>query len=230
MANNKSTSTEGELDFHYPAANKACKTWYRIYGDLSKATPTPLITLHGGPGMTSGYLTPLEDLYERYGIPVIIYDQLGCGKSTHLPQRKGDTEFWTAELFIAELENLISKLNIRESGTKDFNLYGQSWGGMLGSLYASRHPRGLRKLILSNSPASMDLWLESCNGLRKHLPQHVQDALDKGEREKDYDSKDFEDAVMQFYKHHLCRVEPFPQVLMDIFDQIKEDPTVYHTM
>jgi len=39
--------TEGEVDFDVPAAGKPCKTWYKIYGDLS-AGKRPLVTLHGG--------------------------------------------------------------------------------------------------------------------------------------------------------------------------------------
>ena len=41
-------------------------------------------------------------------IPVIMYDQLGCGNSTHLPEKMGDGDFWTPDLFLAELDNLLS--------------------------------------------------------------------------------------------------------------------------
>ena len=217
--------TEGELDFDCPGVEKVCKTWYRLVGDISSSGKTPLVTLHGGPGMGCDYLFPLEDLTAQYDIPVVIYDQIGCGRSTHLPERMSDTAFWTVELFMKELDNLLARLNI-----KSYYLYGQSWGGMLGSIYASRNPSGLKKLILSNSPASMRLWLVACNKLRSELPQDVQQTLDKHENDGTTDSDDYENAVMVFYKRHLCRVTPFPEVLLKMFDNLKEDPTVYHTM
>lgn len=217
--------TEGELDFDCPGAGKLCKTWYRLVGDLSSSDEIPLVTLHGGPGMGCDYVFPLEDLTAQYNVPVIMYDQLGCGRSTHLPEKKGDTAFWTIELFMKELENLLAKLNI-----KNYYLYGQSWGGMLGSVYASHHPKGLEKLIISNSPASMPLWLESCNKLKSQLPEDVQITLDKHEADGTTDSDEYDDAVMVWNKRHLCRANPFPEVLHQMFANLKKDNTVYHTM
>lgn len=56
--------------------------------------------------------------------PVILYDQLGNGASSHctgVPK-----EFWGIELFVDELENLLGALGVSE----DFDLLGHSWGGM----------------------------------------------------------------------------------------------------
>jgi L-proline amide hydrolase len=93
------------------------KTWYKAFGDLSISNSNPpikpLIIIHGGPGMTHHYLTPRTYLAEHHSIPIILYDQLGCGNSTHLPELAGDTLFWTVDLFIAELDNLISHLGYK---------------------------------------------------------------------------------------------------------------------
>jgi pimeloyl-ACP methyl ester carboxylesterase len=59
-------------------------------------------------------------------IPVVFYDQIGCGESTRLPEKKGDGNFWTLELFIKDLENVIAALNIDQ-----YDLFGHSWGGLL---------------------------------------------------------------------------------------------------
>jgi len=36
--------------------------------------------------------------------------------------------------------------------------------------------------------------------------------------------------VMVFYGRHLCRIVPFPDGVQRSFDQLNEEPTVYHTM
>jgi L-proline amide hydrolase len=114
---------EGEIPFDAPGAGKPAKTWYKIVGGLE--TP-PLIALHGGPGAGHEYVTPLTDLWDKYKIPVIFYDQIGCGHSTRFPEKNGDDSFWTFDLFIKELENLVSHFNLHQLG---FYILGQSWGG-----------------------------------------------------------------------------------------------------
>ena len=43
------------------------------------AIGTPILTLHGGPGVGHDYLEPLEALADEW--PVVFFDQLGCGNS-----------------------------------------------------------------------------------------------------------------------------------------------------
>lgn len=150
--------TEGEVAFEVPSAGKPCKTWYKILGSLEATTGPVLIALHGGPGSGHEYLVPLADLYRPYGIPTLLYDQIGCGRSTHLREKMGDAEFWSFDLFIDELNNLIDHLKLRERG---FYLLGQSWGGVLAASYAMSgqdRTAGLRKLIIASGPASIPLY------------------------------------------------------------------------
>jgi len=109
--------SEGEADFNVPAAGKTCKTWYKTFGDLSSGT-RPLVGLHGGPGTAHNYLLSLEDLASKHGIPVVLYDQLGTGNSTHPQDKRGDASFWTVDLFLGELNNLLKHLGIQE----DYNV------------------------------------------------------------------------------------------------------------
>lgn len=152
-------TSEGEVAFDVPDAGKPCKTWYKILGTLDSTSPV-LIALHGGPGAGHDYLVPLADLYELYELPIVLYDQIGCARSTHLKEKMGDEEFWSFDLFIRELDNLIDKLNLRKRG---FYLLGQSWGGVLASAYAmhqplGRSPEGLKKLVIASGPASIPLY------------------------------------------------------------------------
>lgn len=95
-----------------------------------------------------------------------MYDQVGCGRSTHLPEKGGDENFWTVKLFLQELENLLSHLGIQDS----YDLYGHSWGGNLGSEHAVLRPKGLNKLIIANSPASsMCLFVLQFNPVSKFI-------------------------------------------------------------
>ncbi|HEY0501736.1 MAG TPA: alpha/beta fold hydrolase, partial [Kutzneria sp.] len=125
------------------------ETWYRITGELGSGG-VPLVVLHGGPGCTHDYLLRLTALAGDRA--VVHYDQLGSGRSTHLPESAPD--FWTVELFLAELDNLLETLGIADR----YALLGQSWGGMLAAEHAVRRPAGLRGLVIANSPASMHLW------------------------------------------------------------------------
>ena len=167
----------------------------------------------------------MEDIATKHEVPVIFYDQLGCGKSTHLPEKNGDEAFWTVELFLAELANLITKL-----GISSYSLLGHSWGGMLGAEHAVTKPKGLTKLVLSNSPASMPDWIKAGNGLKAGLPEDLQQNLTKCEEENRTDAKEYEAAVEVFYRKHLCRVSPWPQDLVDSMTALTKDPTVYYTM
>src|ERR1019366_8825436 len=145
------------------------ETWYRVTGDLS-SPKVPLVVAHGGPGCTHDYLLALAEL-AKDGRAVVHYDQLGGGRSTHLADRGAD--FWTVDLFLDELENLLTNLGINDR----YHLLGQSWGGMLGAEHGIRQPPGLRALALSNSPASMDLWASEATKLRALLAPEIAAAL-----------------------------------------------------
>ena len=200
----------------------AYETWYRVSGDLGTGK-TPIVILHGGPGVAHNYVDSYK-LLAKQGRAVIHYDQLGCGNSTLLPDKGAD--FWTPQLFIDELENLVDHLGIRPA----FHVLGQSWGGMLGAEYAVIRPKGLRSLTIANSPASMKLWVEEANRLRAGLPAAVQDALNRHEEAGTTDDPEYQQATIAFYERHVCRVVPFPPEVEESFAQVARNPTVYNTM
>jgi len=217
---------EGEADFNVPGTGKPCKTWYKVYGTLPHPHNPPLVVLHGGPGSTHEYLDILSELTRLFDVPVILYDQIGNGRSTHLPEKNGNVDFWTVQLFVDELHNLLNHLNIHDN----YDVLGQSWGGMLASEFATRQPKGLRKLVIADSPASMALFVKAANELRKGLPQEVQDALNKHEAADTTTDPEYIAAMNEFYKRHSCRLDPVPQSLVDGLAWMEKDPTVYSTM
>jgi L-proline amide hydrolase len=198
------------------------QTWFRVTGGQDASLP-PLVVLHGGPGALHDYTLRFAHLASPQRA-VVHYDQIGCGRSTHLP--KAAPEFWSVELFLAELEVVLAHLGIAGS----YHLLGQSWGGMLGAEHAIRQPTGLRGLVIANSPPSMALWVQEANRLRADLPEAVQATLLRHEADGTTDAPEYEAATMAFYARHVCRIQPFPPEVAASFAGIAEDPTVYHTM
>lgn len=210
------SSREGRAGFG------AYETWYRISGDLGAGKP-PVVILHGGPGVAHNYVDSYK-LLALQGRAVIHYDQIGCGNSTLLPEKGAD--FWTPQLFIDELENLVDHLGIRPA----FHVLGQSWGGMLGAEYGVTRPKGLKSLTIANSPASMKLWVEEANRLRADMPVEIQDALNRHEKAGTTSDPEYQQATMAFYERHVCRVVPFPPEVTETFEQVARNPTVYNVM
>jgi len=197
------------------------ETWYRVVGEL-EGGPTPVVVCHGGPGGAHDYVEPIAEL-SRSGRGCVLYDQVGCGRSTHRPDAPAD--FWTVQLFKDELADLTRHLGIDGR----YAVVGQSWGGMLAMEHALDHPPGLRAIVVADSPASIPLWVEEANRLRRDLPEDVQEALTRHEEAGTTDSPEYEHAVRVYYDRHLCRI-PWPECLERTFAQLAEDPTVYHTM
>jgi L-proline amide hydrolase len=214
---------EGKVPFRIDG--DTAEIWYRVDGDLlpdDPDSPAPLVTLHGGPGATHDYLLSLADLAD--GRAVVFYDQIGNGRSTHYPERGAD--FWTVELFVRELHNLVDALGIAGR----HHVFGSSWGGFLAQEYALTQPPGLRSLVLSDTAASFPDFLAEANRLRGELPPEVEATLKRHEEAGTTDDPEYEEACMVFYKRHLCRLEEWPPELVESFEWIARDPTVYHTM
>jgi L-proline amide hydrolase len=198
------------------------ETWYRVTGSLDTVGPAPLVVLHGGPGATHDYLLSLGDLAAG-GRAIVHYDQLGNGRSSHYPERGAD--FWTVELFVRELHNLVGALGIAER----HHVLGQSWGGFLAQEYALTQPGGLRSIVLADTAASFPDFVAEANRLRAELPSEVEATLRRHEEAGTTNDSEYEQACLVFYARHVCRVEWPPEVAAS-FQWIARDPTVYHTM
>lgn len=196
---------------------RSYNTWYKIVGEDSGLSP--VLCLHGGPGIPHDYLEPLSQLAASRR--VIFYDQLGVGKSDKIDE----PSLWTVELFLEELDGVRNALELDE-----FHLFGQSWGGMLALEYMLRRPSGVRSLILANSPASMPRWALETGKLRAQLPESVRNVLDLHEAAGSTDSEAYAEATMEFYKLHLCRLHPWPDYVTRAFAKQAEAPQVYQTM
>jgi L-proline amide hydrolase len=209
------TEKEGTVDF------RGYRTWYRIVGDGEDDGKLPLLALHGGPGASHDYLEPLAAMAET-GRRVVFYDQLGGGGRSDHPHAP---EMWTVDLYKDELATVIRELRLGR-----YHLFGSSWGGMLGMEHALMQPSGLASLILASSPASMRQWVAEANRLRDELPPDVQRTLVEHEEAGTTTDPAYEEAVMVFYRRHVCRLEHWPDFVKRSFDGMAAHPEVYNTM
>jgi proline-specific peptidase len=177
------------------------RTWYRVVGE-SGAGRHPLVCLHGGPGSTHHYFAPLERLAEQ-GRAVVVYDQLGCGRS----DRPTDVE-WSVHVFLDELAALRTHL-----GLDRIHLLGTSWGGMLALEHALSGFGGLTSLVLSSTLASVEEWVAEARRLRDELPAETIAVLDRHERGGTTDDPEYADAMDVFDARHFYRGAVLPPEL-----------------
>jgi proline iminopeptidase len=122
------------------------RLYYRRVGEPVRGT---VLVLHGGPGSTQEYLSPLADLAGA-GYEVVFYDQLGCGRS----QRPTSYRDYSIASGADDADELRRKLRLGR-----VHIFGHSYGGALALEAAVRHASGWRSLIVSSGYASMrTLW------------------------------------------------------------------------
>jgi len=197
------------------------RTWYRVVGEKEDQGKLPLLCLHGGPGATWNHMEPYEAL--AAGRRVIFYDQLGCGNSAVTEPH--ETSMWTPDLYVREVQAVRDAL-----GLDRVHVFGHSWGGMLGMLYAIGQPAGLASLIVESSPANVPEWMKEVNRLRDELPPEVQATLLEHEEAGTTDSPEYEEAMTVFYRRHVCRTDPWPDFVNRTFEGLLANPEVYYTM
>lgn len=193
------------------------KVWTKSVGGGSKYERPPLLILHGGPGMAHDYLNNLEALASDTQ-KVILYDQLGCGKSD-LPD---EPQRWKIPRFVAEVQSVRNALKLNE-----VVILGQSWGGMLLIEYLLTKPKGVIGGILSNSLSSTPLMSAEIQRLVSELvnfkptkfKQIESYSIDLGSIDKN--------IITEFYARHILKVQPFPQ---QVLEKLESTNQVYEVM
>jgi proline-specific peptidase len=190
------------------------RVWYRRVGSGG----IPLLLLHGGPGAGHDYLEPLEGLARER--EVIFYDQLGCGRS----DRPDDRSLWRIDRFVREIDTVRAAL-----GLERIHLLGQSWGGWLGIEYLISRPRGIVSATLASTSASIPQFVSEANRLKAQLPPEMVAVMRRCEAGGDWRNPEYEAAVMEFYRRHLCRLHPWPDALQRTIRNL-DGNAVYETM
>jgi proline iminopeptidase len=167
------------------------RIWYRITGT---GPGTPVILLHGGPGYSSYYLKPFEELGDDR--PVVRYDQLGGGKS----DRTADTTLFTIDHFVRELDSLRAHL-----GCGRVHLLGHSWGTILAVEYYRAHPEHVASLVLASAALDIPAWERNARRLVGTLPDSAQRAIRTREADGRFDAPDYQAALGDFYARYVWR-------------------------
>jgi len=192
------------------------RVWYRRLGE---GDALPVLLLHGGPGAAHDYMLPLAERLSEHR-PAIVYDQLGCGRA----DRPDDTSLWTVDRSVTEVDQVRAAL-----GLDRCHLLGQSWGGWLAIDYMARGPAGVAGLVLASTSASIAQFVAGARRLIDALPEPHRTALQELGARGEYDHPDYRAAEQEFYRRHLCRMDPWPEALVRSSDQM-EGNQVYATM
>ena len=204
MTTNWNFSEQGTIDSH------GGKIWYGISGS-KESSATPLIVIHGGPGMSHSYLYPLTDLADER--LVIFYDQLDAG----LSERPDNPVNWDITRFLLEIDDLRESLNLHR-----VSIFGNSWGGTIAASYAAKGPAGVERLVLSSPLLNTDQWLADNKIHRENLPPDVLSVMDRCEKEGLESSQEYQDAVEVFYTRHFCMANPWPDYVMETMNALNE--------
>ncbi|KIL34393.1 proline iminopeptidase [Cohnella kolymensis] len=192
------------------------RVWYIRVGEGGK---TPLLVLHGGPGNTHDPLRSVLDVLadER---PVIFYDQLGSGNS----DRPDDPSLWRTERFVDELVRVREALDLKE-----VHLLGHSWGTMFAASYLiNREHSGVRSVIFSSPCLSAERWKQDADRFLTQLPEDVQQTIARHEEQGTTSSEEYQVAMTDYYKRHVCRADPWPAILTE--SRAKGNKEIYMTM
>jgi proline iminopeptidase len=193
---------------------------YRLYWRSigSPAARGTVLTVHGGPGMTHDYLRAFDDL-ARHGYRVVYYDQLGCGRS----ELARDPSEYTIDRDVEDLDLLR-----RHLGLGAVHLVGSSYGGLLAVAYTLAHPEGVRTLVSASGLADVPLAVEEMQRLVRELPTSAREAIERYGAKAEFQHPAYLEAVQEFYRRHLCRLDPWPAELTYTMEHVS--PAKYGTM
>jgi proline iminopeptidase len=178
----QTTHKEGYVDV------KGGKLWYRVLGS---GKGTPALMIHGGPGGTHRSFYQFEPMAQER--PLILFDQLGSGKST----RHQDTTLLTVENFVGQVRALREALDLKE-----VFLHGHSWGTALALESYLAHPEGVKGMVFNSPYFSTSIWEADADTLITYLPDSIQAAIAAGEKTGDFNSTAYQNANRVFLENY----------------------------
>ena len=122
----------------------------RIFYKIEGTGPETLVIVHGGPGNSLESVRPDFAPFAK-NRRVIYYDQRGNGRSDLI----ADEKKLGVEFLVADLEALRQHFKLEK-----MTLLGNSWGGLMASLYAVAHPDRIERMVLDSSAPPIRPFLD----------------------------------------------------------------------
>lgn len=159
----------------------------------------PLLVIHGGPGLTSGYLESFTALSDAR--PVFMWDQLDCGRSD-CPK---NPDLWTLERFVEELDLVRAALT-----PGPVHILGHSWGTTLAMEWiVTRRPAGIASVTFASPCLSTPRWIEDARALVAQLSPDAQAAIAEAERTGNFQTPGYQAAAWgEWIRAHIVRQLP----------------------
>lgn len=161
-----------------------------------------LVFIHGGPGYPHNYFENMVSLSDI--MPVIFYDQLGCGKS----DRPSNNSLWNIERFVEELEALRNFY-----GLESMILNAHSWGTIVALEYALKYPDYVSGIIFESPCINIPLWLRDSNELIAKLNEKTRDVIESTKKNYRFNSAEFISAVSEYYRNYVWHDFPKPELI-----------------
>lgn len=138
----------------------------------------PILIINGGPGMDCDGFDYLASEIAKKNFQTIIYDQRGTGKST---VESPNNQNITMDLMAEDIENLRKHLKIEK-----WTILGHSFGGIMATFYATKHPETIEKIIFSSSGGvNLKFMNYVSNRIRSNLTEEERDSLGFYQRKRE---------------------------------------------
>ena len=201
--------------------------WHRDFVGKEKGL---VVGLHGGPAFCHNYILPLK-LLANFGYTVILYDQIGCGKSTFVKNPEASAPWLlTVEYYLAELSAVLDGWAVDLD--RGYYLYGSSWGTILAQEFAVQNGGdvpGLQGLILDGALADDELYITTQWRDRiSTLPTFTQQLLRRLTDEKKFKDPIYEYLDDNLSLHFTCRTLPPPDCYLESIEL--HNPVIYAKM
>jgi proline iminopeptidase len=156
----------------------------RVYWETSgNPQGKAVVLLHGGPG--AGWKGGIRRYFDPSAYRIVLFDQRGCGRS--LPSAADmttDLSVNTTWHLLADIERLREHLRVER-----WQVFGGSWGAVLGLVYAEHHPQRVSEIILTGVAtgrrSETDLLTRGLGALFPAEWARYRDGVPAGERDGD---------------------------------------------
>lgn len=151
--------------------------------------------LHGGPGADHSYFRPwMSPLAED--LQLVYVDHRGNGRSSRMA-----SENYTIEAMADDLEALREYLGLGE-----MVVMGNSFGGFVSLMYATRYPANVSHLILISTAPSYEFWVDAQERAEKMATPEMKaviPTLFSGDLKDDEEYARWWDTVLPLYFHNF---------------------------